>query len=99
MAFTFGMNVNPDADLTRSLGSSAAKWKMNGHVVELIETVIDETDETTVTISNAHITADHVVLNPYVLDTEITYTTSAGAVTFQCADGFPDTVFYLGIKV
>lgn len=98
MAFTFATNVNPDGNQTRSLGSSSAKWKINGHIPELIEVEIEQTNETSVTVTDSNITADHIVLNPFALDSEISYTTGAGTATFTCASGFANTVLYLGIK-
>lgn len=100
MAFTFAMNVNPDSNLARSLGSSSVQWKINGKIVELIEITISATSETSVSVSNANITTEHVVLNPYTTGGyEISYTTSAGSVTFTCANGFTAQTFYLGVKV
>ena len=100
MAFIFATNVNPDGNLTRSLGSSSAKWKINGNIPELIEVTVEETSETSVTISDSKITADHIVLNEYVIGTEdISYTTASGSITLQCSEGFSDMVLYLGVKV
>lgn len=99
MAFIFATNVNPDGNLTRSLGSSSAKWKINGHIQELIEVEIEETSNTTVTVNDSDITADHVVINPYEdWVNDISCTTTSGSATFTSSSGFPDCVFYLGIK-
>lgn len=100
MAFTFATNVNPDGNLTRSLGSSSAKWLINGMIVELIEVTISATADTTVTVSNANITSNHIVLNPYTTNGyDFSYSTANGSVTFTCANGFSNETFYLGIKV
>ena len=96
---TFGFNVNPDSDSTRSLGSSSAKWKLNGYVAEIIPVTITATSNTSVTVQNSNITADHIVINQYaILDYDISYTTTAGSITVSRSNGIPDMTLYLGVK-
>ena len=100
MSMTFNCNLNPDATANnRSLGSSSAKWKLNGYVPEMIAISVNATNNTSVTINNSGITADHIVVNQYErIDTDISYTTSAGSITLTCATGIPAMTLYLAVK-
>ena len=99
MAFTFGMNVNPDGNLTRSLGSTSAKWKLNGYVAEMIAVSVTATSSTSTTISNSNITAQHIVVNQHwIHGADISYTTSAGSITITCDSGIPAMTLYLAVK-
>ena len=99
MAMTFATNINPDGNLTRTLGTSNIRWKVNGYVAELIPIMISETPNTSVTVQNESITADHTVINQHWIHTsDISYTTSAGSITVTCADGLPNMTLYLGVQ-
>ena len=100
MALTFNFNVNPNSNNSQSLGSSSYKWKLNGYVPELIPITVSASANTTVTIQNSAITADHVVVNSHMqIDADIAYTTSRGSITIACASGIPAMTLYLGVKV
>lgn len=98
MAITFAMDVNPDGDLTRSLGSSSNKWKVNGHVTEIVEISVSATSDTSVTIGDSNITENHVVLNSFNTSSDISYTTSNGSVVLTCSSGIPAITLYFGVK-
>lgn len=100
MSMTFGVDLNPDGDNTRSLGSSSARWKVNGHVSELLEVLITASNNTSITISDSRITADHVVVNQLLeIASDVSYTTAAGSLTLSCSSGIPAMTLYLGVKV
>lgn len=99
MAMMFGTNLEPDISFGRSLGSSSKKWKLNGHVPELIEVSVTATTASSSTISNDAITAGHVVVNDMaVIDDDVSYTTADGSITLSCSGGIPAMKLYLGVK-
>lgn len=99
MALTFATDIVPDGNKTRNVGSSSKKFKLNGHVAELIEVSVTATSSTSTSVSNQDITADHVVLNDsQFITSDISWTTSSGSIALSCADGIPAMTLYLGIK-
>ena len=69
MAHNYGFNVEKGTSAV-SLGSSTAKWKVNGFVAELIELTIDlqSTDGETLTINDSRITPYHEVLQSVIVE-------------------------------
>ena len=100
---SFGVNLLPKTNASYSVGNSDYKWNaylnsINGHSPDIVIVNVTATSNTSTTVSNAKITADHVVLNDYQpSDVNISYTTSAGAIALSCSSGIPAMTLYLGV--
>lgn len=98
MAMTFGTDINPN-NSTHSLGSSSNKWKINGYVPEIVVVNVSASANTSVSIQNSSITADHIVINQYSsIPNDVSYTTSAGYISLTCSAGIPAMTLFLSAK-
>lgn len=88
MAMTFATNINPSSATGQSLGGSSRKWKINGHVAEMIAVqFVCAAGSTSTTVSNADITSSHICVTSNAATSHsnfasnIVFSTSAGSVT------------------
>ena len=99
MSMTFATNIVPDTSLSRYVGTSSKRFKINGYEIEILEISVTATSSTSTSVSDSSITAQHIVLNDaQIAASNISWITVGGSITLSCPDGIPEMTLYLGIK-
>ena len=87
----------PAVSLPKSGGGTALF--MDVDEARIVQISVSATSSTSSSVSNSKLTADHVVLNEaQLIDSDVSYTTSSGSVSFSCSGGIPAMTLLFGFK-